>query len=171
MHSPTAVNRLRWLLALFAVPLVGSATPGQWWLDLNVASKHSERTYFWDGRVQRFNETNLGLGATYELKPWCDVKAGWFENSYDKTSGYALVNAKWNLVKDRRWSLAPGLATGIVSGYRNTPEQTGEVALWGMVTLSLGIDDRWRINLGYIPSRIFVSKSIDVATLQLSIKL
>jgi hypothetical protein len=158
------------LAAAFA-PLVCSAAKGDFWLDLNVGSKHSEKNYVWQGRRNSFNESNLGLGATYQLKTWCDVKAGWFDNSYDRTSIYALVNPKWELLHHSRWSLAPGVAAGLVTGYQHTPEQTGAVAPWGMVTLSLGFNDRWRVNLGYIPSRLFVSNSIDVATLQFTIKL
>lgn len=141
------------------------------WIDLNVGSKHSEKSYVWQGRTQSFNEANWGLGATYGLRDWCDVKAGWFENSYDKTSLYVLVNPKWELSPRSHWSVAPGFALGLVSGYQHTPERTAAVAPWGMLTLSLGFNERWRVNLGYIPSRLFVSNSIDVATLQLSIKL
>jgi hypothetical protein len=161
------------LLAVACVLLVSSSTaaPGDFWFDVNVASRHSSRDYRWRGQVQRFNQNNLGLGATYEVNCWCDVKGGFFRNSYDKTSVYAVGNAKWTLVTRPNWSLAPGVALGLVSGYQNTPEQTGEVAPWGMVSMTVGIGERWRVNLGYIPSRIFVSNSIDVATLQLSWRL
>ena len=161
------------VLIIFAAALapLSRAEKGDFWLDINVASKHSEQRYIWERRVREYNEKNLGLGATYELTEWCEVKGGWFENSYERTSVYALLNAKWNRWRYRGWFLAPGLAAGIVSGYDNTPERTGVIAPWGMVTLSIGAVNRWKINLGYIPSRIVMRGAVEVATLQVSLKL
>ena len=171
MRTPSRWRRFWTLCALSCIHAVAFAAPGDFWLDLNVASKHSQRTYFVNGEPRRFHENNLGLGATYEVLDWCDLKAGWFENSYEKTSVYALVNPHWTLIARPRWQFAPGVALGLVSGYQNTPERTGEIAPWGLLTVSLGLGERWKINLGYVPSRVFVSNSVDVATLQISWKL
>ena len=158
-------------LAGVAAPAIARAAKGDWFLDLNLGSWHSEKNYRWEGHVQRYNQRNLGLGASYQLKEWCDAKVGWFENSYEKISAYGLLNGHWEVARYGGWTFSPGVAGGIISGYQNTPEQTGAVAPWGMVTLTVASPGRWRVNLGYIPSRLFVTNSVEVATLQLSFKL
>jgi len=141
------------------------------WLDINVTSWHSRSDYQWEQQVHEFNHDNFGLGATHELRDWLEVKAGWFENSYEKTSLYGLVALKWELFKNGALSVAPGLALGAVSGYQNTPERTGELAPWGAGMLSVTYRERWRANVGYLPSSIFRKGAVNVALLQVSFKL
>ena len=154
-----------------AGPVAAPAAQGDLWLDVNVGSRHSEDRYLWRGQVREYNERNLGLGLGYEWRSWLEAKAGWFENSYEKTSVYAVVNAKWDLAGRSRWLVAPGISGGLITGYHDTPEQTGTVAPWGLLTLSLGNENRWRVVLGYLPSQLALENSVDVATLQLSWRL
>lgn len=159
------------IAAALALTSFARAERGAFWLDANLASKHSEKNYVWENREHRYNERNFGLGATYEFSAWGEVKAGWFDNSYRRTSVYGMVNLKKNLLSNQRWLVAPGLAAGLVTGYQNTPEQTGALAPWGLVTLSIGDSSRWRVNLGYLPSRLFRKNTIDFGTLQVSWRL
>lgn len=99
------------------------------------------------------------------------MKGGWFKNSYEKTSVYGLVAFKWEFFKGRTLSVAPGVALGAVSGYKNTPERTDEIAPWGAGMLSLNYRGRWRANIGYLPSSLFRENAVNVALLQLSLKL
>jgi hypothetical protein len=147
------------------------AEKGDTWLDLNLTSWHSEKEYVWEGETREYNARNFGLGLTRELTTWCDVKAGWFENSYEKTSIYGLVAVKYDLLRSPRWILAPGVAGGLVSGYQHTPEQTGEVAPWAVAVLTLGWENRWRAHLGYLPSKLFNAGTVDLLTVQISFKL
>jgi hypothetical protein len=158
------------LVAALTCPLAHAAK-GDTWLDVNLTSWHSERDYVWEREVRRYNARNFGLGATYELTDWFEAKAGFFENSYDKTSLYAVAALDYDLLPSSRWLLAPGVAGGLVTGYKNTPEQTGTVAPWGLVTLTIGRDSRWRLNLGYLPSRLFDVGTVDLVTVQIAIRL
>ena len=173
--SDARPTKARWLIIAACLclgprtPL--QAAPGDTWLDVNLASRHSEKSYFWKGRIEEYNANNFGLGLTRELAGWCEVKGGWFENSYEKTSLYALVAVRHDLLQSRRWVLAPGVAGGLVTGYQNTPEQTGEVAPWGLAVLTLGWNDRIRAHVGYLPSKLFNVGTVDFLTLQLSWKL
>src|SRR5688500_5707906 len=141
------------------------------WLDINVTSWHSQSDYHWEQQVREFNRNNFGLGATRELRDWLEVKAGWFENSYEKTSLYGLVALKWQFYKKRSLSLAPGVALGAVSGYQNTPERTGALAPWGAGMLSVTYRERWRASVGYLPSSIFRKGAVNAALLEVSFRL
>lgn len=147
------------------------ADKGDTWLDLNLTSFHTEQHYWWEGEMRRYNNRNLGLGFTHEFADWLEVKGGFFENSYDKTSVYAVVGLDYDLVKSKRWVLAPGVAGGFVTGYDDTPEQADTVAPWGMLSMTIGYANRWRLNLGYLPSRLFDVGTVDLVTVQVGIRL
>lgn len=142
------------------------------WLDVNITSRHSEKTYFIGRQKHTYNSNNFGLGLTWEPADWWELKAGWFDNSYHKTSIYGAGALKWNLLRGGGpWVIAPGALLGALSGYQNTPEQTGEITPWGLATLTLGHKKFGRINLGYLPSQLFKAGTVDVLTVQVGIRL
>ena len=147
------------------------AERGDNWIDLNVSSWHSEKRYTWQGRSAEYNANNLGLGFTHELSDTFEVKTGWFRNSYEKTSVYGLVGWKRDLLQRSPWLLAPGVTGGLVSGYQNTPERTGEVTAWCLVMLNIGHGERWRANIGYLPSKLLEANGVELIVLQFSVKL
>lgn len=147
------------------------ASADETWLDVNVTSWHSEETYRWERQERRYNSSNFGLGIGRELTDYFEVKAGWFDNSYEKTSVYAIAAIKHDLLGSPRWVVAPGAAVGLVSGYQNTPEQTAALTPWGLLTLTLGKEHGWRAMIGYMPSRLFQAGTVDIVTLQISLRL
>jgi hypothetical protein len=163
-------NVLLGIAIAVCIPSTGLAISGLW-LDVNITSIHSEEAYVWNGRERQYNDRNFGLGIGYEVNSWLEAKAGWFENSYEKTSFYAVAQGKLDLLKKSPWIIAPGCALGIANGYQNTPEQTGEITPWGLVTLTIGHEDRWRINLGYLPAKLIDSSRVDFVAVNLSLKL
>lgn len=159
-------------LACIAAPLAAPSSAARpAWLDVNVTSRHSEKGYFIGRERHRFNSNNFGLGLTWEPAAWWELKAGWFDNSYHKTSVYGAGAIKWNLLGNGPWIVAPGALLGALSGYQNTPEQTGEITPWGLATLTLGHRKYGRLNLGYLPSKLFKAGVVDVLTVQVGIKL
>lgn len=134
---------------------------GGYALDINLASHHSKDTY---NNGTAYNEDNFGLGASYAWEDWLDLKAGFFDNSYNKTSTYvgAFVH------KDFRYGelvLSPGVAGFLMTGYDNTPENAPEVAPIPVFGLGVGYS-RVKANLGYNPFG-----KVDVWMLQMSLEL
>ena len=85
-------------------------------LDVNLASIHTEA---W--ARQQLNQFNPGLGLTYTFSRDWSASAGFYENSYRRTSAYTLAN--WtplhaSLPGD--FTLGAGLTAGLVSGYTRT---------------------------------------------------
>lgn len=75
-------------------------------IDVNLASYHF--------KSRDLNQVNLGLGATKELDHYWLISSGFYNNSYEKTSVYALVGLKHDM---KNWRF--GIDTGFVSGYDN----------------------------------------------------
>ena len=158
---------------LAAVPVVSRADRGDLWLDFNGASWHTAKSYSWEGQTRNYNQTNFGLGLGRGLNDWSELKGGWFENSYYKTSVYLTLDVKptWIRYQNENWFVAPGVAFGAVTGYQDTPEQTGAVAPWALLNVSFGNPKHWRFVVGYLPSTLFVKNGVNVVTLQFSLKL
>lgn len=157
------------LVALTAVS--GAASPGRWWLDVNLASRHSRDTYFYEGRVQEYNSKNFGLGLSYDYSDWCDIKAGWFHNSYRKTSLYALVHPHYDFLRSPHRMFAVGAGVGAITGYDNTVDDLPPVSPMGILTFSISDERHWRATVGYLPFRqILGDDHADVLTLQVSWK-
>ena len=172
---------------LLAISLVGSAQAvasdnfGRWSVDINGVSKHSENRYFEDGQSRKYNETNMGLGGSVEWlgwnrlvrqSPWTqwiaearidvDIKAGFFDNSYDETSFYAGPFFHRDMGTED-WKFAPGLAVLMVTGYDDTPEDAPPIFPLPVFSLEFG-HKALKFNLGYIPWG-----EVDLFTLQLQI--
>lgn len=172
---------------LFATALVASAQVlaadnlGNWSLDINGVSKHSESRYTENGKAREYNETNTGLGASVEWLGWnqlvrrskwtdwidehgidSDIKFGFFDNSYDETSLYAGLFLHKDLGSER-WKFAPGLGILMVTGYDDTPEDAPAIFPLPVFGLEFG-HKALKFNLGYVPWG-----SVDFVTLQLQV--
>ncbi len=85
-------------------------------LDLNLASVHTEA---WARR--ELNQVNPGLGLEYQASPDWSAAAGFYRNSYRRTSAYALgVWTPWHVAIPGGLTASAGLAAGVVSGYTRT---------------------------------------------------
>lgn len=109
---------------------------GEYSLDINIGSRHSEGTY-WGlenrsrGYIEKkYNENNFGVGLSYGYRTWVDFKTGFFENSYEKNSFYigAFIHKDIYLFRSKMWLIAPGVNVGGVTGYNNTPMKTPVIA-------------------------------------------
>lgn len=100
-------------LAAAALP-VHAAEPAQWWGNLNLASQHfgSERKFLSEG--ESFNEFNPGIGIEVQWQPRHAVAVGYFLNSVDEDSLYALYQYT-PLVFGRH--VRVGGMVGVVTGY------------------------------------------------------
>jgi hypothetical protein len=108
--------------AVFLMAGCGSAQAAEdmWTVDFNVASVHSQENYYIDGAATPFNEDNQGLGIRYGLTDHVDVMAGFYDNSFHKTSVYAGV--EWHT--SREYLVSVGVAVAAVTGYSGTPTET-----------------------------------------------
>lgn len=132
------------LALLFVAPAHAQPTP--WSLDINLASVHTEA---WARRD--LNQTNPGLGLEYQASLDWGAAAGFYRNSYRRTSAYALgVWTPLHLAIPGGLTAGAGLAAGLVSGYRH-PEVPTEPLAAGAV---LRIRDRagLGINLLAVPN-------------------
>ena len=101
-------QRVRWMtgIGLAALILPLAAAEGDWWLDVNVASKHIHPK-------RDFNEHNEGLGLTYGLSDTQAIAGGFFRNSDREQSRYLLYQyTPW------AWhALHGGAVVGLIDGY------------------------------------------------------
>ena len=88
-HACLLTRLLPFVLLLACAPS-HAADPPQWWLDVNLASQHfgDEDEFLAEG--ESFNEFNPGLGVEVQWQPRHAVAAGYFRNSVDDDSLYAL---------------------------------------------------------------------------------
>ena len=125
---------------------VFAANTSRWSLDVNLASVHTEA---WARRD--LNQHNPGLGATAHFNRDWSVSAGWYRNSYRRTSAYALVNwtpLHWSLPAG--WHIGAGGTAGFDSGYR-----TSEIACQPLVAaglLRVIAPQGWSVNLTAVPN-------------------
>jgi hypothetical protein len=93
----------------------GAGEPSALSLDVSLASFHT------GARARHsLNQHNPGLGLTYSFSPDSDWSGslGFYENSYRKTSAYALANwTPWHASLPGDFALAAGVTAGLVSGY------------------------------------------------------
>lgn len=134
------------VLVLFSQPLF-ALEPYEWTLDMNTGSKHSSDTY---GKNKYYNEENNGFGMTYGYSETLDIKAGFFDNSYNKTSFYggAVFNHDYYVFNDM--VISPGLGLIFATGYRNTPANAPAIAPILYPTITLG-HKTLRSTVGYVP--------------------
>jgi len=161
---------LIWLSAFIASMLTVivmdcDAAPGDWSLNVHVASHHFDYTYYNDlytNEEKELNEFNPGIGFVYEWTEYIESRGGLFLNSFDKASLYAGMGVHTSY--DRLFSVS--LQGGILTGYDGTPAG-GENKLVGYVIPVLGLNTgQFRTELGYIVGRDKAGfKANDVLTL------
>ncbi len=133
------------LIAALATPAAASAAT-TFSLDVNIASYHLER---WARR--ELNQHNEGLGLTARFTPDWSISAGWYRNSYRRTSAYALANwTPWHWSLPAGWSLAAGVTAGLDSGYRRDELATEPLVAAGLVRVIA--PKGWSINLTAVPN-------------------
>jgi hypothetical protein len=158
------------LLLASAMVLAAAPAAAATYLDINLTSVHQRRGWKKQGRLVTFNDRNFGIGLTHEFRRSFEVKAGFYQNSYYRTSGYALANFVYHQHLGPV-TLAPGIGIGLVSGYRGTAcdythgHSDVEPALFP--NLSLGTSAA-RLNIGAIPR---VKGDLNVLTFQLEVRL
>lgn len=140
------------------------------YLDINLTSVHHRRGWKEQGRVIPFNDGNFGIGLTHEIRNFLEVKAGFYDNSYYKTSGYAVANFIYH-ARFGPVTVAPAFGIGLVSGYRGTScdythgRSNVEPAIFPNLNVGAG---PVRISIGAIPR---VKGDLNVLTLQFEFKL
>lgn len=137
-----------------------SLEEGKWALDISLTSIHQDNSYD-DG--QKYNENNFGLGASYGYSDSIDLKLGYFDNSYNRTTTY--LAAVWQ--KDFHYKalrISPGIGAFLLTGYDGAPENAEKFQPGAMPSLSLGYKNV-ALNIGLFPS----VKSNNVLNFQLQI--
>lgn len=137
--------------ALLCSHAAHALNPGELTLDLNGASWHSESQYTYQGTTSHYQQSNPGLGLTYAFDDHINLTAGFFENSYRKTTVYAgaVIHQDFRSADDE-WVLSPGIALLLGTGYEDTPEETGTIAPVAAFSLSAG-HKNLQLGLLYIP--------------------
>lgn len=128
------------LLATLGCPLAAAQErdPAQWWGVANVASHHFNAG-------EDFNEFNPGVGIEVQWQPRHGVAAGYFRNSVDHDSFYALYQYT-PLALGRH--VRVGAMIGAVTGYPGYND--GGIAPGGGLVLKAEIE-RFGANLVYLP--------------------
>ncbi len=115
------------LLALsLATTHAANASPSPWSLDINTTSYHTEA---W--ARHQLNQDNPGLGVQYQYSPSLGFAAGAYENSYSRTSLYALaLYTPAHFTLPFGLTASAGIAAGSVSGYTHAeaPGRPGALA-------------------------------------------
>ena len=151
---------------MFAVS--GAAVASDTWFEVSGVSKHLQKsTYTWKGETKKFNETNIGLGLAKEVHDNVELKVGFYENSYNKTSKYAAGFVHANMTYGD-FKVKPGVVAGVVTGYDETPELANKVQPIAYAVIAVEYKSV-RVNVGYLPSRL-VGGNTDVATIQFGFK-
>lgn len=144
-----ARNHLVAVLLMSSLASAHAMDAGDWSIDLNGLSRHSERHYSDNGVRRDYNESNLGIGGSYAWSDDLDLKLGVFENSYFRDTVYAGVywhrDFYWG-----DWTVAPGVALLLVTGYDDTPQDAPAVAPLAIPGVSVG-HRAVRLNLGVVP--------------------
>jgi hypothetical protein len=136
------------VFGLFLVAALTSFAHGQELplsLNVNLASVH---TRAW--ARQQLNQVNPGLGLTYSFNPDWSASAGFYDNSYRKTSGYALAN--WTPLHASLpggFTLGAGVTAGLVSGYTRVENPYKPLAAGLLVQIRR---QGWGINITGVPN-------------------
>lgn len=120
LHSPARLLRPALLFGLLAAAGMAHAQQApddgpQWWADINLASYHlgnDDEEFL--GPDRHFNQENWGAGVEVQWQPRHAVSAGYFRNSVDEDSFYALYH--YTPLQFGRFVRVGGMA-GVVTGY------------------------------------------------------
>lgn len=117
----------------------------EWWGNVNLASYHFGDEEEFLGPGGRFNQENFGLGVEVQWQPRHAVAAGYFRNSVDENSLYALYH--YTPLQLGRYVRAGGMI-GVVTGYPGYNDG-GIAPAGGLIAKVEG--DRVGLNLIYLP--------------------
>ena len=133
--------------AIIATPAIASAAQAtRWSLDLNLASIHTEAWARHD-----LNQRNEGLGATANFNLDWSLSAGWYRNSYRRTSAYLLANwTPLHLPLRGGWSLGAGATAGLDSGYRSSELATQPLVAAALLRVIAPAG--WAVDLTAVPN-------------------
>lgn len=107
---------LGYVLAFVTTPLVAMLVQAQTYAVATITSWHFDRD-------KKYNENNFGLGIEQRLNQDWSISAGYFRNSFDRHTNYAL--ASYTPLQYGDWRL--GVVMGGVTGYEDgvSPWLTG----------------------------------------------
>jgi hypothetical protein len=108
-----------------------AAQSSRWALDINATSYHTEA---W--ARHSLNQSNPGIGLEYQATSDWSGLAGFYRNSYRRTTGYAL--AAWTPLRvdlPAGLTASAGLAAGLVSGYRRDEVPTSPLAAGALLRI------------------------------------
>lgn len=149
------------LVALLPGAFPPGALAGQVSLDLSTSCVHTKAA-----ARHSLNQVNPGLGLEYQATRDIGLAGGFYRNSFERTSAYALVDwTPLHLRLPAGLSASMGIAGGVVSGYANV----NPVAPFAAAALiRIRGARRWGINLVAVPN---VSASAGFIGLQLVVPL
>ncbi|OZB65579.1 MAG: hypothetical protein B7X31_01930 [Thiomonas sp. 13-66-29] len=137
----TVLTRLLLILAALAIVVVGyltfPSTAGaaelhaqpRWSLDISTTSYHLRQ---W--ARDSLNQRNEGLGLEYQYSHNWGAAAGFYKNSYSRTSAYLLANyTPLHLALPAAWRVNAGLTAGVVTGYTSAEAPARPLALAAML--------------------------------------
>jgi hypothetical protein len=148
------------LLATCAALQAQERPPPQWWGNLNVGSQHFGDTDEYLAPGESFNEFNPGLGVEVQWQPAHAVAAGYFLNSLDEDSFYAVYH--YTPIPLGRF-VRVGAFGGVVTGYPGYNDG-GLAPAGGLIGKIEG--ERFGANLILLPPL----KDVTPATLGLQLK-
>ena len=132
------------------------------WMDINVASLHSQDSYWDDGVEKRFNGNNFGWGITRELNGSIAITGGLYLNSYREHSLYFCADISNNAASIGALSVDLGVKAGVATGYDTWTDQAISPLIVPHITAKIG---RAKVTVGVIPG-----KSVQALTLQIGIR-
>lgn len=121
------------------------SAPPQWWGNLNLGSYHFADEGEFLSHGESFREFNPGIGAEVQWRPHHAIAAGYFLNSVDEDSFYALYH--YTPLQLGRFVRVGGML-GAVTGYPGYNDG-GIAPAGGLIAKVEG--DRVGINLIYLP--------------------
>lgn len=117
----------------------------EWWANVNLVSYHLEDADEFLGPGGNFNQENWGAGVEVQWQPRHAVSAGYYRNSVDEDSFYALYH--YTPLQLGRFVRLGGMA-GVVTGYPGYNDG-GLAPAGGLVAKVEG--QRVGVNLIYLP--------------------
>lgn len=133
------------LLLLAAAGTVRAQDAPQWWGNVNLVSYHLDDAEDFLGPGEDFNQENWGAGVEVQWQPRHAVSAGYYRNSVDEDSVYALYH--YTPLQLGRFVRVGGMA-GVVTGYPGYNDG-GIAPAGGLVAKIEGA--RVGVNLIYLP--------------------
>lgn len=139
--------------ALIGLALISSnatANKGDLWIDVTLASRHTNESGLWyddDNQPHEWNENNLGLGVGYGVLPGIEAKAGFYKNSHNVNSVYG--GFKWHTNYERFISI--GLTVGLVTGYEIAGHIDTPVTPFILPAITIHPHHRVRVEFGFVP--------------------